>query len=86
MANTKSALKNDRKRVVRTVRNRSMKTRIKTLFKKFQEDVSSGNADAAKSSGISYISAVDKAVKKKIFHAHCSDRAKSRVSKQGLSA
>jgi small subunit ribosomal protein S20 len=86
MANTKSALKNDRKRVVRTVRNRSTKSRIKTLSKKYDEAVASGDAETAKTVAVSYVSAMDKASKSNLVHPNAVARAKSKVSKHALSA
>jgi small subunit ribosomal protein S20 len=86
MANTKSALKNDRKRVVRTVRNRSTKTRIKTLSKKYQEAVASGDAEAAKTAAVSYVSTMDRAAKNHLVHPNAVARVKSKVSKHVFSA
>ena len=47
MANTKSALKNARKTRARTIRNRPLKSKLKTLEKKFRASVEKENAEEA---------------------------------------
>ena len=47
MANTKSALKAARKTERQTIRNKGVKTRLKTLHKKFSAAVEAGEAEAA---------------------------------------
>lgn len=81
MANTKSAIKNIRKTAGQTERNRRIKTRLKTLNKKVQEAVQSGDKDLAKSAAIAFVSALDKAAKTKIIHANAASRLKSSCAK-----
>ena len=82
MANTKSAIKNHRKTIARTLHNRSRKSRIKTLAKKVQELAADGSdKEALKSAAIDFMSAMDKAAKTNLIHANKASRAKASVSK-----
>lgn len=81
MANTKSALKAARKSERQTIRNKGVKTRLKTLHKKFTAAVESGDAEAIKASGSLYASAMDRATKSGIVHQNAASRAKSHVAK-----
>lgn len=86
MANTKSAIKAARKAERFAVRNRAVKTELRTLRKQFTQAASSGNAAAAKAAGIAYASAMDKAVKSGVVHRNAADRAKSHVAKYALAS
>jgi small subunit ribosomal protein S20 len=82
MANTKSAIKNHRKTITRTLHNRSRKSRIKTLAKKVQELAADGSdKEALKSAAIDFMSAMDKAAKTNLIHVNKASRAKESVSK-----
>jgi small subunit ribosomal protein S20 len=81
MANTQSAIKAARKAVRLTVRNKSLKTRLKTLHKGFDAAVKAGDAAAAKLAGIAYVSAMDRAVKSGVVHKNAAARAKSHAAK-----
>ncbi len=80
MANTKSAIKAARKAARLTDRNRSVKTRIKTLRKKFDALVAAKDP-AAKEAGAAYASAMDKATKSGVVHRNAAGRAKARISR-----
>ena len=67
MANTQSAIKAARKPVRLTLRNKAVKTRIKTLHKAFEAAAKAGDAAKAKTAGIAYVSAMGKAVKSGSF-------------------
>ena len=84
MANTKSAIKAARKTQRLTVRNKSVKTNLKTLHKKFEAAVKANDAAAAKSAGAAYASAMDKATKSGVVHRNAAARAKAHVSKYVL--
>lgn len=84
MANTKSAIKAARKTQRLTVRNKTVKTNLKTLHKKFAAAVKANDAAAAKSAGIAYSSAMDKATKSGVVHKNAASRAKAAVSKYVL--
>jgi small subunit ribosomal protein S20 len=84
MANTKSAIKAARKTTRLTTRNKGVKTSLKTLRKKLDEVIKSGDAAAAKTAAIAYSSAMDKATKSGVVHKNAAARAKSRVAKYAL--
>ena len=84
MANTKSAIKAARKAVRLTLRNKALKTRLKTLHKAFEAAVKAGDAAVSKKTGASYLSAMDKAVKSGVVHRNAASRAKSHASKYVL--
>ena len=81
MANTKSAIKNARKSTRRMLRNKGVKTRLKTLAKQLETATKSGDAAAAKSAAIAYIAATDKAVRSGVVHANAASRVKSHTAK-----
>jgi small subunit ribosomal protein S20 len=81
MANTKSAIKAARKTARLTARNKAVKTRLKTLHKKFETAVKSGNAEQAKTAAVEYSSAMDKATKSGVVHKNAAARAKSHAAK-----
>ena len=80
MANTKSALKYIRKSKLRTLRNRQIKSRLKTLYKKVTMASDSQDKDALLSASRDYISALDKAGKSGLVHANKIARHKSRCA------
>ena len=80
MANTKSALKYIRKSKLRTLLNRQVKSRLKTLYKKVSAAATSDDKDALVSASRDYISALDKAGKKGLVHANKIARHKSRCA------
>lgn len=81
MANNKSALKRIRQNTVRAERNKTLKTKVKTLKKKTLEAAEGGNAEEAQEQLRKFSSVVDKAVKKNIFHANKAANLKSKASK-----
>lgn len=81
MANTKSAIKAARKAERLHDRNQGVKTRLKSLHKKFEAAVKANDAAAAKAAGIAYASAMDKATKSGVVHKNAAARAKSHVAK-----
>lgn len=80
MANTKAALKYIRKTEGRTLRNRQVKSRLKTLAKKVEAASASGDKEALASASRQYISALDKAGKTGLVHANKIARLKSRCA------
>jgi small subunit ribosomal protein S20 len=84
MANTKSAIKAARKTQRATIRNKTVKTTLKTLHKKFVTAVKANDAAAAKTAGSAYASAMDKATKSGVVHKNAAARAKALVSKHVL--
>ena len=82
MANSKSALKNARKTRARTLRNRHVKSRLKTLERQFQTCLEGKDEDAARKASAIFISALDRAAKSSIIHENKAARKKSACAKK----
>ncbi len=80
MANTKSALKYIRKTEGRTLQNRQVKSRLKTLAKKVDVVAAAGDKDALVVATRAFISALDKAGKTGLVHANKIARHKARCA------
>jgi small subunit ribosomal protein S20 len=80
MANSKAALKYIRKTETRTLRNRQVKSRLKTLSRKVDQAKESGDSEALVSASRNYISTLEKAAGKGIVHANKVSRHKSRLA------
>jgi len=81
LANHKSALKRAGQNEVRRLRNRSVKSRVKTVVKEVRQAVS---ADAGETVGTNFKvaqSAIDKAVKKGVLHKRTGARKIARLAK-----
>ncbi len=81
MANTKSAQKNNRKTIARTLRNRSRKSRLKTLAKKVQTLAAGDDKEALKAAAVEYVSAMDRAAKTNLVHSNKASRTKAAMAK-----
>lgn len=81
MANHKSALKRAGQNEVRRMRNRSVKTRVKTVVKEVRNAVAENSGDAAKTNFITAQSAIDKAAKKGVLHKRTAARKIARLAK-----
>jgi len=81
MANTKSAIKNARKSTQRMLRNKAVKTRLKTLAKQLEVATKSADAAATKSAAIAYVAASDKAVRSGVMHRNAAARVKAHTAK-----
>lgn len=77
MANTKSAAKRARQTAKRSLRNRSVMTRLRKL----QKGVASGTGAKDEKSVRELIAAVDKAAKRGIIHRNAANRRKARLSR-----
>lgn len=75
MANTRSAAKRSRQTLKRTLRNRSVLTRLRTMQKGVRSAEASGDQIRA------LISAIDKAAKRGIIHENVANRRKARLNK-----
>lgn len=82
MANLKSSQKDTRRIERRTLRNRMVKSRMKTLRKKAEGlAVTSDKAEEAAKVGSNYVASLDKAVKRNVIHPNKAARLKSRLAK-----
>ena len=86
MANHKSAVKRARQNELRRLRNKSVKTKMKTIVKDFRSSAgeSSGEDMSAKIRTVQ--SAFDKAAKKGVIHKRTAARKVSRLTKLKNSA
>jgi len=80
MANTKSASKRARQTSVRSLRNRSVLTRLR----KMQKGVSGAEAKPEAKNVQAMISAIDKAAKRGIIHKNAARRRKARLNRSLL--
>jgi small subunit ribosomal protein S20 len=77
MANTKSAGKRARQTAVRSLRNRSVLTRLRKMQKGISTTASKPEAKDVRA----MISAIDKAAKRGIIHKNAAKRRKARLNK-----
>lgn len=80
MANTRSAAKQARASLRREAHNRSIKSRLHTLEKKFLAAVSAKKAEDANAAYRLLSSALDKAAKTRVIHRNNASRKKSRLT------
>ncbi len=81
MANTKSAGKRARQTTIRSLRNRSVLTRLR----KMQKGISGTVSKPAANDVHAMISAIDKAAKRGIIHKNAAKRRKARLNKSLVS-
>ncbi len=80
MANHKSAKKRARQTVEQTVRNRSVRTRMKNAVRSFREALSAGDREAAKAKLDTATRALRKAASKGVLHTRTASRRVSRLA------
>ena len=80
MPNIKSAIKRVKVTEKKNLRNRMIKSAMRTSVKKFEAAVAAGSADAALLSATS--GAVDRAVAKGVMHKNAANRKKARMAKR----
>ena len=81
MANTKSATKRARQSMVRSLHNRSVRTRLRTLQRRMRV---AGKPAAEELRAL--ISAIDKAAKRGIIHRNAANRRKARLQRMAAAA
>jgi small subunit ribosomal protein S20 len=82
MANTPGAKKAVRKIERRTEVNRARRSRVRTFLRRFEEAVSSGDAQAAKAAFVEAQSELMRAVSKGVVHKNTGSRKVSRLAAQ----
>lgn len=82
MANNAGAKKAIRKIAARTEVNKARRTRVRTFLRKFQEAVTGGDADAAKTAFIEAQSELMRAVSKGVVHKNTGSRKVGRLAAQ----
>ena len=80
MANIKSAKKRISVIETKTLRNKMIKSKIKTVIKKVEADIASGDKAAAQASLKVAISEIGKAASKGIYHKNNAGRKVSRLT------
>lgn len=80
MANHPSAEKRNRQRVKRTIRNRSVKSAVRSLVKRVRAELTAKNKEGAKTALATAISALDKAASKNVLHTKAVSRTVGRLS------
>jgi small subunit ribosomal protein S20 len=81
MANTKSAIKRMRQSEKRRLRNRAVRSKVRTTLKTARSAVAT-KAQTAQTSVSDAVRALDKAVAKGVLHGNTAARKKSRLVKQ----
>ncbi len=80
MANHKSAIKRAKQNELRRVRNRSRKTRMKSVIRSLEEAITSNSRELAAERLRDAISVIDKTVSKGVIHKNTASRKISRLS------
>lgn len=78
----RSAIKEARKAKKRYLRNRAMKTKIRSLLKEWEVTCKEKNQNKAKELLSRLFAVYDKAAKRKIIHSNTAARKKSHLSQQ----
>ncbi len=85
MPNIKSAIKRVKVNEKKNLRNRIVKTKVKTAIKKFDAELAVNPANAGAQYSVT-ASAIDKAAAKGILHKNTANRKKARLAKQLVKA
>ena len=80
MAHHKSALKRVRQTIKRTAQNRSLRSDLRTVIKKFRLILDGGNIEQLQEAYPGVQKNIDKAVTKGILHKRTGSRYKSRLA------
>jgi small subunit ribosomal protein S20 len=80
MANIKSAQKRIKVTAVKTLRNKMVKSALKTTIKKFEAAITGGNPEEAKVAYTNVVRSLDMAASKGIIHKNMASRKKSRLA------
>jgi small subunit ribosomal protein S20 len=86
VANIKSQIKRNRQNEKRRMRNKSVKSSLKTAIRKFHEATASGDAEAAATLMRDASRKLDKAVSKGVIHKNQAANRKSAIAKKLQSA
>lgn len=81
MANIKSAKKRILVNETKAVRNKQIKSKVKTVIKKVDAAVAANDKELAKTNLVEAVSEIDKACSKGVFHKNTAARKVSRLSK-----
>ena len=82
MANIKSQIKRNRTNEAARLRNKSVKSALKTAVRQAREAIASGDAVAAAAASAKASRLLDKAASKGVIHANQAANRKSAIAKQ----
>ncbi|MDT5028801.1 MAG: small subunit ribosomal protein [Micromonosporaceae bacterium] len=82
MANIKSQIKRNKQNEKRRLRNKAVKSSLKTAVRKFNETAASGEAETAATLLRDASRALDKAVSKGVIHKNQAANRKSAIAKK----
>jgi len=82
VANIKSQIKRNKQNEKARLRNKAVKSELKTEIRKFREAADSGNAEATNSALRSASRKLDKAASKGVIHKNQAANRKSAISKR----
>ncbi|MQA95877.1 MAG: 30S ribosomal protein S20 [Streptosporangiales bacterium] len=82
MANIKSQIKRNRQNEKRRVRNKAVKSSLKTSIRKFTEAAETGNVDDAQNFMRAACRELDKAASKGVIHKNQAANRKSAIAKR----
>ena len=85
MANIKSQIKRNRTNELARVRNKSVKSALKTAVRKFREAADAGNAEEALVAQRTATKLLDKAASKGVIHPNPAANRKSSIAKKAAS-
>lgn len=82
MANHASAEKRNRQRIKRTVRNKTIRSSVRTAVKRAREAIATGDASAASEPVALASRALARAASKGVLHSNMASRTISRIQSQ----
>ncbi len=82
MANIKSQIKRNKQNEKARLRNKAVKSELKTSVRKFREAAEAGNAEAAEAAMLAASIKLDKAVSKGVIHKNQAANRKSAIAKR----
>ena len=86
MANIKSAMKRAKTSVGENLRNRMDKSELKTVVRRFDEALKSGDREAAEQAYLTAVKTVDQSAAKGVIHKNAADRKKAQLAKKRAAA
>ncbi len=81
MANIKSAIKRAKTNEIARMRNKAVRTNLKTVEKQFKAVISEGDAARAQNAFNTAAKRLDQAVAKHVIHKNAASRKKSQLAK-----
>ena len=86
MANIKSAIKRVKVTKKENLRNRMDRSELKTVLRRYDEALASGDKDAAQNAYLKAVSSVDHAASEGIIHKNAANRKKAQLAKKSAAA